>query len=520
MCRFFCILLTLIAGYQSICQAQHVPGLAMGNYSGTHGLYHNPALVADSRYSVYLNLAGAQFYTANNHIRYDAPFSFLSFLTNTVSDKYRTERGTIDFPRAYLDQKINGNIKHLNAGGDLRLPSLQVNFKRGMYGLAMSSRIRYALNVSNITEGFARLITGTTKDPVMLRQRFTDQHGTVHGNAFGELALTAGGVVLDNDTDFFKFGVTAKRLVGLFNANIQVNQANFEVRQDPNVSNLRNRVIIQGIQGSYGYTSDEAFQNFKPSGAWLFGNAAAGSGWGLDIGAVYEYRPDIRKYTYPEKGRERKDGSKNKYLYRISASLTDLGKVRFNNPNYVHTLTGGPTNGIISYDSFLDMNGTDGFFAALQRDLNLPAENAQRDFTSALPMTAQISVDYNLKPNIYVSTLWVQSLRPTGVFGMKQESVLAVTPRYETRWYEISAPVSLMNRYGSLGIGLAGRVGPFWMGTDHITGLLNIGKPKAVTFYFGLSAGLFRQPPSLDNKCWPPRGSFLRRIFSRNNRGY
>jgi hypothetical protein len=70
----------------------------MGNFAGTNALYHNPAFVADSRYSVYVNVVGTQFYTANNHVKYEAPYSFLSLITNTVSDEYRNESGVLDVP--------------------------------------------------------------------------------------------------------------------------------------------------------------------------------------------------------------------------------------------------------------------------------------------------------------------------------------------------------------------------------------------------------------------------------------
>ena len=116
-----------------------------------------------------------------------------------------------------------------------------------------------------------------------------------------------------------------------------------------------------------------------------------------------------------------------------------------------------------------------------------------------------------------MNTLWVQNLRSPSAFGMKAESVLAVTPRYEHRWYELSVPVSLMNRYSSLGVGLAGRVGPLWFGTDHLTALLNIGKPKVFNVYFGVSAGLFRRPPQSPNRCWWPADlPWWKRIFSRD----
>ncbi|WP_439556595.1 DUF5723 family protein, partial [Dyadobacter sp.] len=137
--------------------AQHLPGVAMGNYAGTNALYHNPAFVADSRYAIHVNLVGTQFYTGNNHVKYDALFSFLSLMTNTVPDQYRNERGVLMFPRSYLKEKLNGNYKYLNAGGDTRLPSVMFNLLKGKMGVGISTRARYILNTTQLTEPLARL---------------------------------------------------------------------------------------------------------------------------------------------------------------------------------------------------------------------------------------------------------------------------------------------------------------------------------------------------------------------------
>lgn len=494
--------------------SQHMPGVAMGNFAGTHALYHNPAFAADSRYSVYVNFVGSQFYTANNHVKYDAPFSFLSLITNTVPDQYRTERGVLRFPRSYLTERLNGNSKYLNAGGDTRLPSIMFNLFKGQVGVGISTRARYILNASQLTEPMARLISKTAQLEELQDLTFQNQSGQLHFNGLGEVALTVGGIAVDNETDFLKVGVTVKRLIGLYNAHAIVENSTYDLQPDEAYENRRQYINVQEANVKYGITRDEGFQNIKPSPAWLLGGAPPGSGWGFDIGAVYEYRPDINKFTYTEKGERKRDASKNKYLYRIAVSLTDIGRVHFKNPSYVLQQETHTTNKELRYDSFQKLEGSEGIFNAINSSLDGGAPIAP-NFRSVLPMAFQTSVDYHVRDKIYVSGLWVQNLISQSAFGMKAESYVAVTPRIEHKWYELSVPVSLMNRYRSPAIGLVGRAGPLWIGTDHLTGLLNIGNPKAFNLYFGLSTGLFRRPPESPNQCWPREDSWLRRIFTK-----
>ena len=161
-------------------KGQYMQGTALGNYAGTNSLYHNPALVADSRYSVFANLAGFNYYVGNNHVKWNAPYSFLGFVTNSVSDEFRNENGKIVFPRRYLDQRLNGNIKYLNTGGEVRLPSLMISLKGGKYGLALSTRTRALMNLSQTSEPLARLIRGSTQDTTLHGEFFERQKGKIH----------------------------------------------------------------------------------------------------------------------------------------------------------------------------------------------------------------------------------------------------------------------------------------------------------------------------------------------------
>lgn len=516
------ILLLILITFSTLSpiKAQHLPGAALGNYSGTQALFHNPAFVSDSRYSVYGNLVGTQFYMANNHIRYNLPYSMFSLMTGNVSDKHKSEQGKIYLDRPKLEPKLNNRLKHLNAGGDTRLPSLMVSLKDGRFGVAITTRARYMLNLSKTTQGMAELLRAGLHSPILADAVATNQSGKVHLNLVGEIGLTLGGVVINNETDFLKAGVSIKRMIGLYNAHIELDNANYEIKTDPNYPNQvppnrpRQLATMTDVRGFYGYTSDAAIRNFTFTPGWLFGNAPAGTGYGLDLGVVYEYRPDIRKYTYSAKGTMKQDASKNKYLYRLAVSVTDIGKIAYKNPYYVVRQEVQSSNGIIDMQTFRDSKGIEGFFNSVDGTFDTNPGLRSYTFSSKLPMALQASVDYNVKPSIYISAMWVQSLRSQGSMGMKSESVLAVTPRYENKWYELSVPVSLMNRYGSFGVGLAGRAGPFWFGTDHLAGFFNIGKPKMFNFYAGISTGLYRRPPETPNPCYPrQKTSLFRRMF-------
>jgi hypothetical protein len=111
-------------------------------------------------------------------------------------------------------------------------------------------------------------------------------------------------------------------------------------------------------------------------------------------------------------------------------------------------------------------------------------------------------MDYHHDGPWYVNALWVQGLRSSKGLAIKPQTVLAVTPRYERRWVEISAPLALLDSYRVLAIGVAARVGPVIIGTDHLGGLLDIGKPRGLDFYFALYAPFFHRRPKDPNKCW------------------
>jgi hypothetical protein len=484
-------------------QAQHWLGLSSSNYAGTNALFLNPAHAADSRHKLYINLVGNDFFLINNYLRYDAPYSFLSLITNSVAKKYRSERGLIVWRDTYYNERLNGQLKHFHTGGDLRGPSFLYSFKNNRFAIGLTSRGRYLLNMTHVTEETARVIRYGTNFLELQSKQFPNQTAKLSTNGYIELGATFGAVLADYDEDFLKIGVTVKRVVGVYNVHADLQNASYRINVE-SLNREREFIFARQLQATYGYTTDEAFSNISPSPGFLFGKQSAGAGWGFDIGAVYEYRPDFGKFrrTAPRGGKE-PDPNKNKYKFRISAALNDVGAIRYKNLNYVREIDVNPTNPTtFSYVRFDNVGNSSKAINAVNRTLSVRPDEIPRPFTVGLPTSANVSFDYHHKNNWYVNALWVQGLRGNNNLDIKPQSVLAVTPRYETRWIEVAMPLSFIDNYRVFAVGLAARVGPLIIGTDHLGGLIDIGKPQGLDFYFGLYAPFFHRKPKDPNRCW------------------
>ncbi|RRB06531.1 DUF5723 family protein [Larkinella rosea] len=501
-----------ILGISFPTMGQYLMGIANSNYGGTQSIYRHPSEVVDSRYRVYINLATIDAYASTNQVRWVAPFPIVSYLSGQVPAQYRSERGKSLGRTGYLKELLNGRDKRMSLGGEVRGPSALVTLN-DRFGVAVSSRIRSGISFRNMSEETARLLLYGTQIVELQRILNEGQHGSANVNGFAELAATFGAVILDNDEMFWKAGVTIKREIGLYNTHIRVDEGTHQIIRDPTATGFQ-ALRIQKFNGVYGYTSQAAFQRINLSPGWLFGKQSAGGGWGFDLGMTYEYRPNIRKYTYRENGEIRRDASKNKYLYRISASLVDIGGVRFKNPEMVNRYQVAATNKLITNTTFQGAKSPDDINGRVVSVLNLPLMDRTTSYRSGLPTALNVSADYQVKPNVYVGVLWTQNLMPATSVALMTPSMLAVVPRWETRWAEVSMPIALQDNYSMPTIGLAMRAGPFFAGTDHLGGLANIGNPRGANFYAGATIPLFRRGPINPNACFfpPQEGGYWKRF--------
>ncbi len=101
-----------------------------------------------------------------------------------------------------------------------------------------------------------------------------------------------------------------------------------------------------------------------------------------------------------------------------------------------------------------------------------PGSTVSDHYTAKLPTVINLNFDYRIVRNVYVNVMFIQSIRKKASVGYRTQSVLGVTPRFESRWFDASVPVVLSDDYRNLQIGLAFRMGPLYFGSDNIYGLL------------------------------------------------
>jgi Family of unknown function (DUF5723) len=495
---FSATLFVLLIHTQS--HAQQWLGISGSNYAGTQSIYNNPANLSDSRYKLYVNLVANDIFLSNNYEGWNAPYSILQLLTNSAPKEYRNAAGVTIFKNSYYDINTNGEPFHLNLINDLRGPSalFSINNKRA---IAVLTRIRTGVNLSNVTSPLANLIRLGTDTLLLKNQDFNLAGTTLNLNGYAELGIAYSQILKDEDEDFVKIGFTVKRVVGIYNAHLNIQEADYNIINDP--SEPKKQLLrVNDLKANYGYTRESAYKNASASYPWGFGNQSAGSGWGLDLGLVYEFRPEIRKYAYREKGVQKLDPSKNKYEFRLGVSILDIGGINYNNPYYVRNWEVNTSSVTFNSTDISRVEGSDDLFNRINTKIGSGDLNSLNNFTSCLPTVFQVNLDYHLRDKFYVNSQWVQNLRGSQSIGMKMPSSLSITPRWESKWIEIAMPFALLDNYNTFTFGLATRLGPLFLGTDNLGTFLNINHPRGADLYFGLSIPIFNRPPTLPNACF------------------
>lgn len=490
-------------------QAQQWLGISSSNYAGTYNIYSNPANIADSRYKFFLNVAGGNVEFTNNYAGWAAPYSFFGVVTNTVPSQYRASNGLIGFRNSYIEEAVNKPNTVAFGAVDVKGPSMFYTFEKAKLAIGFTSRLRVLNNLANTTSDVAHIMAKGTFLPTLYGVPQTNNHFTMNLNSYTEMGLSLGFVVREQDQDFFKVGLTLKRLNGLLNVHYLANNLDYTITQTAGRP-TRQDILFSNVEGTFGMTSSNGFRSASFDPNWLFGNLAAGTGYGFDIGVVYEFRPDFDKYDIKIKGKWQSDGTKNKYLYRIGVALVDVGQINFNNPNYVNVTSFARTNVMVLPGTFNKIDSPERLYNQTNNAFNLSPSDYQHSFVSVLPMAFSANFDYKISEKIYLNSTWIQSLRNPNKSGMVQASMFAIIPRFETKRAEVSLPIALQNGYKNFTIGLLGRIGPIFLGTDNLMGILNVANPKGISAYFGLFLPIFRSLPDVPNGCYVESKTTLR----------
>jgi outer membrane protein OmpA-like peptidoglycan-associated protein len=418
--------------------AQDFAGYIGSQYSGVQGVYTQPASVADSRYLVDVNLIGFGFNVYNNCVAVDPRALTKPSLFN--------EPG---FDKNHISYNLTGGPKSASILGNIYGPGfIAMLGQRSAFGL--TTRFRTGLSINNVSNSLVDLSRNGFDEQSLLNVPLNEKNMRISTNTWAEYGFTWGQVVKAKGKHFVKVGGTIKLLQGISSAYLYADDVTYS---------FKNKDTMSLFNAQFGYGHAENFDWSNTSGLTNFQFMAKPS-VGFDLGAVYEFRPNVAD------GELADPSDPNKYKLRLGLSILDVGRLKYK-----------------KYDAN-DFNANINNWALNQLQVGSIAEldstfkntfgysSSASSYKVSLPTTISVQADYAIVNRLFLNFNAFMAFNPkknqTIINGMTN---FTLSPRYEGKLWGIYLPQSI-NRFGKYYSGVTLRLGPFVIGSNTIIGQL------------------------------------------------
>ncbi len=469
--RKFTLALSLAAMLPIAADAQRYLGIATSNWSGTNSLYLNPANLADSRHKFTVDLFSLNVGADNNL----GTVNF-SKLTSGISDNDLSKVLTIN---------NNSKFSMLLPYAEVRGPGFMVSLGH-KHGLALTTRVRAVNQFNDMTQSLYKVITDTTYDPTKNGTLQTGQFNwTFH--IWSEIGLSYGGVIIEKPKHVIKGGITGRYIIGTG----------------------YNSVTSKGINAAYTFNGNEAILNvsntdihYSQGGVNLLNTdgigdklfKSNGTGYGVDLGFVYDFRPKYQSYSYDMDGKTGIiDRGKNAYMLRFSAAVTDIGHVTYKKDNFTANFAG---TGVIKGSEIADKIDDYREFSSYLTSKGFTAADSGRNkpVKVNLPTALVVGVDYHAYKALYVNLLYMGNLADRTKQGNSIYSQFTLTPRLDIRAVSLGIPITYSTLTSGIKAGVGVRLAGFFIGSDDIAGVFS-NSASGVNFYMGAYVPFNKRKP-------------------------
>lgn len=446
-------LFTVLVLMSSVAFSQSYPGYRSGNYTGVNGVFFNPGSIADSRYRWDVNLISIHAGLGNSN---------LSFKLKNIGDAFGDNADSLLLGSG--NKPTNGMV-NLDVFG----PSVMFNTS-AKTSFAITTRFRTMANVANIDGSITDAIDNEgTSFPLVLNSN-ANQKITVNG--WTDIGASMATVLLNNGKHFIKGGLTLKYLAGTANTYANINKLKGTINED-----IAGDVYLTNGSGSVaiGYAGID-IDNFEASDAFKFN----GSGFGGDLGFVYEYRPDGEKTARSE----------NKYKFKVGIALLDIGSIKYKPKS---TDFGNYTINISPAQRWYPSDLDDKSIAEIKTYLDgspyfTNNSSSSTSYKVKLPTNLQMNVDWAINRAFFVDLSGQLNLADKeDIYTSFYNNSVTLTPRYEARAFGFYLPLNY-NELTKFNAGVSLRMGPLFLGSGSVlTALLD--KSKQADVHFGIRFG-------------------------------
>lgn len=487
--------LVLIVSFQFGVLSQNYLGVHSSNYGGVMNTDIQPASFVDSRFVVDVNLGSFNSSLWTNALSFDTKdmpkWWYKSFLDTNYSswmnpdstffDRYFTKNYDVD------SKKLLGIYNNVQV--DVLNFMFHINPK---IAIGAAVKFRTITNIDDVDPKLAVLGENELDLPSLWNQKFNEKLLDFNHMSWMEYGIIYSQVLKDDGEHFMKFGGKAKWLSGYTAAYFHTKNFNY---------NLFNADTSQYLSGdfSYGYSTGilDGESVMKSSSKF---------GLGLDLGFVYEWRPDWKEYKYDMDGKTniwRQD--QEKYKIRAGISILDIGGMKFTKGGISRDFSVNTTKlfNLQVFDTVSSLLGADQVIDSLINDQTngwTAAENPGSTFFMNLPTAVSLQFDYHIWKWFYVNATGMISIQnrqnPNRVRVPNQ---IAITPSFDHAWFGLHLPLSY-NKYTGFKAGIGTRLGPLTIGVNDFGFLFASGKKvNGAALYAGLRVPvLYTAPDDLD----------------------
>jgi outer membrane protein OmpA-like peptidoglycan-associated protein len=475
--------------------AQNYLGIYGSNYSGVMGTDIQPASFVDSRFVVDINLASFNFGAWTNALSFDTK-DMPKWWTKSFLDSNYT--AWMDPDSTFFDRYITRNYgpdtkKTIGFYNNIQVDVLNFMFHiKPTIAIGAAVKFRSITNMDDVDPKLAFLGENSLDYPALWNQQFNEELLNFNHLSWMEYGFIYSQVLKDGGEHFMKIGGKAKLLSGYSAAYFHTK--NFDY-------NLYNEDTSQYLAGdfSYGYSTGllSGEEQIK---------AASKMGFGLDLGFVYEWRPDWKKYKYDMDGETdlwRRD--QEKYKLRTGISILDIGGMKFTKGGMSRDFSVNTSNlfDLQVFNSAGSLAEVDGVIDSL---VNNPTtgwkenEEVGNTFFMNLPTALSLQVDYHIWKWFYVNATGMISLQSRkNPNQVRVPNQFTLTPSFDHAWFGLHVPLSY-NKYSGFKAGIGTRLGPLTVGVNDLGFLFASGKKiNGAAFYAGLRVPiLYGEPEDAD----------------------
>lgn len=500
--------------------AQQFLGLRQSNYSGIMGSDLNPASIADSRYKVNIILFSGFQSTYNNHLVFNTktmPYWWVKSFDDTDPKSKAWMDGdgfgkiiSVDSSDYYKSRGL-GQLFEIDNGNKNRsvFNNEEIDVLNFMVTLSpkraigFQIRSRTMFNIDDASPELIRLSTNNFEYPDLYNVPINDGKFNISMNSWIEYNLAYAQVLSDKEQHFFKVGGKLKFLQGL---------GAFYLHSDNLNLNIANDTVANYIAADFNYGYSENLGGYVESehsgedfSSKAFNEMASKLGLGVDVGVVYEWRPDWKKYKYDMDGKtDLWMRDKNKYKLKVGLAINDIGGMKYNKGGQSNNFSLNVTDfDLTKFDDIQGFRSLDSVLTSFE-DSGYVAFNPgdDRQFYMNLPTHMNLTVDYNIAKDFYVNLYTrVNMVFKSDVNAIHYPTAVAVTPRWDHRRFGVSVPLSYDGISG-FRTGLALRLAYVSIGTGDLKPLIAPGRDMDVRgFDFFVSAHipiLFKAPKDRD----------------------